>query len=35
MQEVFDFIGAGCPLPSAPPTEIIGFTLMLGALKAA
>jgi hypothetical protein len=34
-QEAFYFIGAGCPFPSDPPTEIISFTLMLGALKAA
>jgi len=34
-QEVPGFTGAGCPFTSDPPTEIISFTLMLGALKAA
>src|ERR1700733_3676909 len=30
-----DLLGAGCPFPSDPPTDSIGFILHLGALKAA
>lgn len=35
IEETTDFIGAGCPFPSDPPTDPITFFLGLGAIKAA